>query len=172
MLQHTATTAHLDAFRMLFPHATAFELYPWLNQGLRRHQQSLLIHQGFSFPTHTHIFSLACSLSLARSLARLLACFCFVSHTILLSLSLSPCWSMRETLIDISHRHMRETHAHTTGVCNEATVVLADLSMEVPRRLCSTWRDNAGPHCVVLPSNSHPPHAKMSGRHSDYHSEL
>ena len=28
--------AHLDAIRLLFPFATAFELYPWLNQGFRR----------------------------------------------------------------------------------------------------------------------------------------
>ena len=30
------TAAHLDAIRLLFPYATAFELYPWLNQGFRR----------------------------------------------------------------------------------------------------------------------------------------
>jgi hypothetical protein len=40
------TAAHLDAIRLLLPHATAFEVYPWLNRGLRRFQQTLLIHHG------------------------------------------------------------------------------------------------------------------------------
>ena len=61
--------AHLDAFRILFPAATAFEVYPWLVQGLRRYQLATIIHQGVCAHAHTVIADL--SLAAPRALCAL-----------------------------------------------------------------------------------------------------
>ncbi|KAJ1480293.1 nucleotide-diphospho-sugar transferase-domain-containing protein [Baffinella frigidus] len=40
------TPLHLEAVQMLFPNAYAFQLYPWLSQGMRREQLALGVHRG------------------------------------------------------------------------------------------------------------------------------